>query len=116
MTSTNFSQTIIGEATQDAVGSLANLVRKQAATFMPYPHEIEASVALISKKTLTITAGAEDGVVPGDVFEVFSVSRNIKDPETGAVIRRRAEKVGELTIGEVQSRTASGTYVGFDPA
>lgn len=115
MTSSNFSETIIGEATQDCVNKLADVMNAQVSGMKKTVHAVEAAVADVSGSTLTITAGSNDGVANGDVFEILRVTREVKDPTTKEVLDRLTEKVGEMTITSVRDKIASGNYQGLPP-
>src|SRR6266851_1194104 len=65
MTSSNFAQTIIGEATQDCVNKLADILKEQSANMKKTVREVETSVADVQGSTLVIAAGANDGVSVG---------------------------------------------------
>ena len=65
MTSSNFAQTIIGEATQDCVNKLADILLEQTANMKKTVREVEDRVADVSGKTLVITVGRNDGVNVG---------------------------------------------------
>jgi curli biogenesis system outer membrane secretion channel CsgG len=115
MTSSNFSQTIIGEATQDCVTKLSDVMNAQVSGMKKTVHQVEATVADVSGGVLTITAGSNDGVNAGDVFEILRVTREVKDPATQEVLDRLTEKVGEMTVTSVRDKIASGSYQGLPP-
>jgi len=112
MTSSNFAQTIIGEATQDCVNKLADILKEQSANMKKAVRAVETSVADVSGNTLVIAAGGNDGVNVGEVFEVLQVVREVKDPTTKEVLDRITNKVGEMTITSVRDKIATGTYSG----
>lgn len=112
MTSSNFAQTIIGEATKNCVDKLAGILNTQSESMKKPAHEVEAQVADVSGNTIIISAGTNDGVASGDVFEVLRVVREVKDPVSKEVLDRVTEKVGELTIGTVREKIATGAYAG----
>jgi curli biogenesis system outer membrane secretion channel CsgG len=112
MTSSNFAQTIIGEATQDCVNKLADILKEQSASMKKTVRAVETSVADVSGNTLVIAAGGNDGVNVGEVFEVLQVVREVKDPTTKEVLDRITNKVGEMTITSVRDKIATGTYSG----
>ncbi len=116
MTSSNFAQTIIGEATQDCVNKLADILLNQTATMKKADRPVETTVADVAGNVLTIAAGSAAGVNTGDVFEIFRVVRTVKDPATGEVLDQITDKSGELTITSVRERIAMGSYVGRVPA
>jgi curli biogenesis system outer membrane secretion channel CsgG len=113
MTSSNFADTVLGEAVNAAVTSLAtqlnsNAARLPAAVAAP----VDGLVADVSGNTLVINAGSKAGVKVGDKLQVTRVGREIRDPATGKVIRRITEALGELTITEVDESSAVGTFSG----
>ena len=112
MTSSNFEQTIIGEATMDCVNKLGELINKQVPTMAKKAVDVEAYVADVSGNTIVISAGSNDGVNVGDVFEVLKVLREVKDPVTKEVLDRITEKVGDLTIATVRDKISTGSYSG----
>ena len=112
MTSSNFAETIIGEATQDCVNKLADILDTQVQGMKKEARDVEANVADVSGNTLVITAGNNDGVNVGDVFEVLRSVREVKDPTTHEVLDRITEKTGEMTITSVRDKIAMGSYSG----
>ena len=112
MTSSNFAQTIIGEATQDCVNKLADILKEQSSSMKKTVRAVETSVADVSGNTLVTAAGGNDGVNVGEVFEVLQVVREVKDPTTKEVLDRITNKVGEMTITSVRDKIATGTYSG----
>lgn len=112
MTSSNFAETIIGEATQDCVDKLAVILKEQSATMKKAAREVETSVADVTGNTLVIAAGGNDGIMVGDVFEIHQVVKEVKDPATGEVLDRITNKVGEMTVTSVRDKIATGSYVG----
>ena len=112
MTSSNFAETIIGEATQDCVNKLADILKEQSASMKKTVREVETSVADVAGNTLVIAAGGNDGVNVGEVFEIHEVVREVKDPTTKEVLDRITNKVGEMTVTSVRDKIATGSYVG----
>ncbi len=112
MTSSNFAQTIIGEATQDCVNKLAEILLEQTANMKKSARPVEGRVADVSGKVLTLNVGSNDGVNAGDVFEVLNIVREVKDPVTKEVLDVVTEKTGELTITSVREKIATGNYSG----
>lgn len=110
--SSNFAETIIGEATMDCVNKLAEIMNKQVPGLKGKVVEVEANVVDVNGSSVMIAAGSNDGVNAGEVFEVLRVIREVKDPVTKEVLDRVTEPVGSLTISNVRDRTATGTYGG----
>jgi curli biogenesis system outer membrane secretion channel CsgG len=112
MTSSNFAETIIGEATQDCVNKLADILKEQSTNMKKTVRAVETTVADVSGNTLVIAAGGNDGVNVGEIFEVLQIVREVKDPTTKEVLDRITNKVGEMTITSVRDKIATGTYSG----
>ena len=112
MTSSNFAQTIIGEATQDCVNKLADILKEQSVNMKKTVREVETSVVDVSGNTLMIGAGANEGVNAGEVFEIHEVLREVKDPTTKEVLDRVTNKVGEMTVTSVRDKVSTGSYAG----
>ena len=112
MTSSNFGATIIGEATQDCVNKLGDILSQQATTMKKSFREVEARVADVSGGTMVISAGGNDGVNVGETFEILKVLRDVRDPQTKEVLDTVTEKTGEMTITSVRDKIATGSYVG----
>lgn len=112
MTSSNFAETIIGEATQDCVNKLADILLGQTANMKKAVREVEGRVADVSGKTLVLNVGANDGVNVGETFEVLRIVREVKDPVTKETLDVVTEKTGEMTITSVRDKVATGSYTG----
>ena len=112
MTSSNFAQTIIGEATQDCVNKLADILLEQTANMKKTVRDVEGRVADVSGKTLVLNVGSNDGVNVGETFEVLRIVREVKDPVTKETLDVVTEKTGEMVITSVRDKVATGTYTG----
>jgi len=112
MTSSNFGQTIIGEATMAACDQLAEIMNSKIPGLPRKQLDIEARIADVSGSVVTLAAGGNDGIQVGDRFEVFHVISEIKDPVSGEILDSKVEKAGELVITSVRDRIAIGQYSG----
>jgi curli biogenesis system outer membrane secretion channel CsgG len=112
MSSANFAQTIIGEATVECVKNLVETLDAQLATIKYKAREVEGMVAGVSGDIVTLNVGSNDGVNVGDLFDISKQGEDVKDPVTGEVIDRNLEKKGEMTVTTVKDRSAKGTYTG----
>lgn len=112
MRSSNFANTILGEATRHAVEQLAEQLNANASRIEVRVRPVEGLVADVSGNTLVINIGMRAGVRPGMTLTVRRVGREIKDPATGRVIRRVEQTLGTLTITEADEESAVGTYTG----
>ena len=112
MQSSNFDETIIGEATLDCVNKLADIVNEKVPNLPAKKIEIEARVADVSGSTLVITAGSNEGVQVGDTFSVERIVREVRDPVTKELLDVVTEKLGELQVTAVREKISSGTFTG----
>ncbi len=112
MSSSNFGQTIIGEATIDACDKLAEFMNSKVPGLPKKQLQIEARVADVSGGVVTLAAGSNDGIQVGDRFEVFHIISEIKDPVSGEILDSKVEKSGDLVITQVRDRVAFGQYSG----
>jgi curli biogenesis system outer membrane secretion channel CsgG len=112
MTSSNFQQTIIGEATSNAVTNIVNFLESRVPGYSAKARQIEGRVATITAGGALLNVGGDDSVMRGDRFEILKINGEIKDPATKEVIDVDAVKIGELVIDTVRDKTASGAYGG----
>jgi curli biogenesis system outer membrane secretion channel CsgG len=114
MTSSNFAETIIGEATTDAVNKLA--AQLNASTLQggadSREMDLDARVADVSGSSITINAGAAAGLQPGQTFTVYHKGKEIKDPSTGEVLDVQTTPIGQFTVTMVRDRITVGNFSG----
>jgi len=111
MGSSDFQNTIIGEAVKAAVdqmtiGLISDAGKVEARTII-----VEGMVAAIDGKTIVLNIGSKTGIKVGDKLSVERVSREIKDPSTGKVIRRLSSQIGTIEITDVDDISAVGNLV-----
>lgn len=119
MGSSNFSQTILGESVKQAVTQLATGLDAKAAS-LPAPEAPKVAAAppldgLVADATngqLVVNVGTTAGVHVGDKLAITRVSRTIKDPSTGKVLRSIEEPVGFLTVASADAGSAMGSFSG----
>jgi Curli production assembly/transport component CsgG len=104
--SSNFQQTIIGEATKAAVDQLSTNLAADAPKIGVRTVIIEGTVAAVEGGQIVLNVGAKVGVKVGDQFNVVRVTKEIKDPATGAVIRRLSTAVGVIKATDVDDVSA----------
>jgi curli biogenesis system outer membrane secretion channel CsgG len=114
MASSNFAETIIGEATMEAVDKLAldvhNVNLEGGADSRD--QDLDALVADVTGDTITINAGTAAGLQVGQTFTVYHKGKVIKDPATGEVLDVQTTPLGQLTITMVRDKISMGTYNG----
>jgi curli biogenesis system outer membrane secretion channel CsgG len=116
MGSSNFASTILGEAVNKAVGTLASQLNQSAAKLPTVIVQIDGLVADVNGTTLILNIGTKAGVHVGDHLHVMRTGREIKDPATGNVLRRTDTPVGEMVITEADEASSVGTLSGTAPA
>jgi curli biogenesis system outer membrane secretion channel CsgG len=115
MSSSNFSQTILGEAVNKAVADCAAQLDNAAATLPTIKATYSGVVADVSGNTIIINVGNKAGVRVGDTIEISRAVRTVKDPTTGKVLKTITNKLGSATITEVDSDSATASYSGSAP-
>jgi len=109
--SSNFQETIIGEAVTKAMEQLSTGVVAGAPKLAVRTVQVEGMVAFVDASGVVLNVGAKAGVKAGDRLSVERVTREIKDPSTGKVIRRMSSKIGTVEVTEVDEGSAVAKIV-----
>lgn len=112
MTSSNFEQTIIGEATSDAVNKVVAWLNEKIPQISEKARVIEGRVATIEGNQMYISVGANSGVQVGDRFEIHQINNVVIDPETKQELDKVTVKVGEFVVHIIRDTVAIGEYGG----
>lgn len=113
MTSANFPQTILGEATMQAIHLMAQALEQKALNLPPVDSTpVSGLVADVSGNDITLNIGNMDGVHVGDTLLITRITRVIKDPTTGKPIRSVEDTVGQITISSVDFSSSVGRFSG----
>ena len=113
MRSSGFQNTILGEATNKAVTEVAQLLEAKAASLPTAVVEINGLVADAGEDgVLVINVGSRNGVKVGDTLNIKRKIREVRDPDTGKVLRSIENSIGTITITDVQATSAVGTFSG----
>jgi curli biogenesis system outer membrane secretion channel CsgG len=104
--SSDFQSTIIGEAVKGAVeqmstGLIADNTKLETRTIV-----VSGLIAAVDNGQIVLNVGAKAGLKVGDQLNVERVSREIKDPSTGQVIRRLSSPVGVVRVTDVDDISA----------
>jgi len=116
MGSSNFGNTILGEATRKAVDDMGTQLDADASKVPTVRLEVNGLVADVTGMTLILNVGKKSGVHVGDVLDVSRPVRVVKDPATGKVIKSIADKIGSATVTEVDDDSATATFAGAGAA
>jgi curli biogenesis system outer membrane secretion channel CsgG len=104
--SSDFQNTIIGEAVKDAVDQMTSGVIASNAKLQVRVIKVEGLVAAVDGGQIVLNVGAKTGVKVGDHLSVERITSTIKDPATGAVLRKMTTKLGELEVTDVDDVSA----------
>jgi curli biogenesis system outer membrane secretion channel CsgG len=104
--SSNFQETIIGEATKMAVDKLTADVVSNAPKVSVRTITVDGLVAAVDGGQIVLNVGKRAGVNVGDQLEVVRVTKEIKDPDTGNVIRRLTSSIGIIKATDVDDASA----------
>ncbi len=107
----DFQNTIIGEAVKGAVDQLSTGLVADAPKVEARVITVEGLVAAVDGKQIVLNVGAKAGLKVGDQLSIERVSREIKDPATGKVLRRMSSQVGTIQVTDVDDVSAVANLV-----
>ena len=131
--SQQFDKTVVGTATNRAIGQLASALLlslqdvapqvldreapSAAARMMVAPREAQIA-AILPDGRIAINLGASSGVAEGDVFQVLEVENLVLDPHTSEILSYDVARAkGEIRIAETHERVSFAVLIGdFVPA
>jgi curli biogenesis system outer membrane secretion channel CsgG len=116
MGSSNFANTILGEAVNKAVADMGQQLDQKADTLPTQKVQFSGVVADVTGNTLVLNVGSKAGVKVGDQLTVSRKVKDVKDPSTGTVIKTIVDPVGTATVTEVDELSATATFNGSAPA
>jgi hypothetical protein len=109
--SSDFQQTIIGEAVNAAVTQMTEELVADNSKLEARTISVEGLVAAVDGGQVVLNVGSKAGLKVGDQLTVQRVTKEIKDPSTGQVIRRMTSPVGVIRLTDVDEISAVGTPV-----
>jgi curli biogenesis system outer membrane secretion channel CsgG len=104
--SSDFQNTIIGEATKAAVEQMSTQVIAGKEKLVARTVVVEGLVAAVDSGMVVLNVGGKAGLKAGDELTVERVSKEIKDPATGKVLRRMSTPVGVVKATDVDDVSA----------
>jgi hypothetical protein len=116
MSSSNFADTLLGEAVYQAVDSMATQLDDKAASLPTRKIEINGVVADVTGNVLVLNVGGKDGLKVGDTLDISRPIKTVKDPATGKVLRTITSKMGIALVTDVDAQSATANYTGVAPA
>jgi curli biogenesis system outer membrane secretion channel CsgG len=111
--SSGFEETIIGEAIKAAVQQMSSGVIAGNTKLATRTVNVSGQVAFVelANHQVVLNVGAKNGLKVGDKLTVERVSQEIKDPATGAVLRRMSSKIGTVEVSDVDEVSAVAKIV-----
>ncbi len=109
--SSDFQNTIIGEAVKAAVEKMSGAVIAERSRVAVRQVVVQGLVAAVTGTQVILNVGSKAGVKLGDQLSVERVSQEIKDPATGRVIRRMSASVGTVRVVDVDDESSVAEIV-----
>jgi len=114
MSTSGFEETIIGEAVKAAVEQMSTGLIAENGKLKARTIVVEGLVAAVDGDVVVLNVGVKTGIKAGDQLSIERITREIKDPATGQVIRRMTSKIGVVEVTDVDEisaicRIVSGT-------
>jgi hypothetical protein len=69
------------------------------------------AISNIDKKQVTLNKGSEVGLKEGMLLNINRIVRQVKEPETGKVLKIVTEKVGKIRITRVTKKSSIGEII-----
>ncbi len=109
--SSDFQQTILGEAVNAAVTQMSTELVADAPKLVARTINVEGVVASVDGGQIVLNVGSKMGLKVGDQLTVKRVTKEIKDPTTGKTLRKMTADVGVIKLTDVDEVSAVGTPV-----
>jgi hypothetical protein len=102
----DFQQTILGEAVKNAVEQMSTGIVADNTKLTARTVVVSGLIAAVDSGQIVLNVGAKTGVKVGDQLSVERVTKEIKDPSSGQVIRRLTTPVGVVRVTDVDDISA----------
>ena len=109
--SSDFQETILGEAVNTSVQQLSTNLVADAPKLVARTVSVTGIVAAVDGGQIVLNVGGKAGLKVGDQLTVERITKEIKDPTTGEVIRRMTSPVGTIKLTDVDDVSAVGSPV-----
>jgi curli biogenesis system outer membrane secretion channel CsgG len=109
--SSDFQQTILGEAVNSAVTQMSTELVADAPKLVARTISVEGVVAAVDGGQIVLNVGSKVGLKVGDQLTVKRVTKEIKDPTTGKTLRKLTSDVGVIRLTDVDEVSAIGAPV-----
>ncbi|MBX9950287.1 MAG: hypothetical protein K2Y39_14050 [Candidatus Obscuribacterales bacterium] len=110
--SSDFSTSLAGEATNQAVEQMGGQLIAMAAKIPDNQslalQNVEGRVADVTGREVIVNVGKQNGIAAGDHLSVDRPYKTIKDPVTGKVLKEMSSTIALIKIKEVAQDNATG--------
>ena len=96
------------QAIEEVVNSISSSSGDVAAASSGTRPAVDAVVADVAGDVVILNKGSADGYSEGMTVSIERVSKEIKDPESGEVIRRLTEQIGTIELTDVDAKSSVG--------
>ncbi|WP_158506176.1 CsgG/HfaB family protein [Synechocystis sp. PCC 7509] len=113
-TSTNNVDSLLSAAAESAIAKMSGelvTANNKLATLPSVVPTVSAIVADITGNLITINKGSESGFRSGMNLSIERVVKQVKDPQTGKVLRSITSPIGRVELIEVSNGYATGKIV-----
>ena len=104
--SSGFQNTIIGEAVKAATEQLSAGLIADNSKLVARVINVEGLIAAVEGGDIVLNVGAKSGLKSGQQMTVERITKEIKDPATGKVLRKLSTQVGTLQVTDVDDVSA----------
>lgn len=110
--SSDFATSIAGEATLQAVDSIATQLEGMAAKIPDNQSvaaaNVQGKVADVTGTTCILNVGKTNGLAAGDNLQVERVFKTVKDPATGKVLKELTNTIAVINLTSVDPDSSTG--------
>lgn len=113
-TSSRKEAKLLTTATVNAINQVIKKINDNSTTLAAIPKSapsVSALVADISGNTVILNKGSSDGYRQGMKLSIERVSKQVKDPATGKVIRQITQAIGIIEITEADAQSSVGKVI-----
>jgi curli biogenesis system outer membrane secretion channel CsgG len=112
MGSSNFAESIVGEATIKAIDGVAGFLDANENKIPERSLDAEGKIATVEGAQVYLSIGSNDFVSKCDRFKILKVIKEVKDPATGEVLDVVTAPVGQAVVTDVRDRISICAFNG----
>lgn len=101
----SFSDSPVGKALREAVAEVTRQIVTETDAVAWQGRVVDFDAGEVA-----INAGARDGIVVGERYQIYRVGKVLRDPASGRVLGARKRHIGSLEVSAVDEQLAFGTF------